>query len=247
MFLAQIESASKPIVQKAVSKVQMSSEDKEVMSVFIAFLMNRVPDFEKSVNKVKSHVIQKIMDLTFLSEERAEASMKRYVNTTGDQSEVSAKDLVEFHKSGAYTLEIHRNESLRLMLELSVNIAKYLVQMDWIIFHAPKKTSFVTSDNPVFILPPKDWDPNSAFGVGLITPGARKVVPITQGECLVIYDYGDKIRHSDLNRNLVRSFNKSIASNSDRFLIGRDEALVRNLAQTTKLAKWKNNGRIQIC
>ena len=110
LFLSQIESVSKPVVQKVVSKAQMSSEDKEVMSVFIAFLMNRVPDFEKSINKAESHVIQKIMDLTFSSEERAEALMKRYVNATGDQSEVSAKDLVEFHRSGAYTLEIHRNE-----------------------------------------------------------------------------------------------------------------------------------------
>ncbi|MBP7527333.1 MAG: DUF4238 domain-containing protein [Syntrophorhabdaceae bacterium] len=246
-FLSEIEGASKPVIQKIEAKEQISDDDKYAMSVFIAFLMHRVPDFEKSVNKIGEHMIKHMADVMFSDEERAELMMKRYAEDRGgDESEMSAKDLVAFHKSGAYKIDMHRNVSLRCMLNMSTDIANLFFQLDWILFHVPKKSSFVTSDSPVFIIPPVDWNANTVYGVGLATRGAQKVVPLTQEVCLVMCDRGERMLHGDLANDNVRRLNRSIAYYSDRFLIGRDEALVRNLTQTMKLAEWKRNGRIQI-
>lgn len=144
--------------------------------------------------------------------------------------------LVEFHKSG------QRNGNLRFMLTLSWELATYFWQMDWKVFHAPLKTSFVTPDNPMVLLPPADYRPGF-YGVGIITKGARKVFPLTQTACLIMYDYGNLLVHRDADRQSVRGINLTVAGQSDRFVIGSDEALVRNMVGTTSLTKWKRRGR----
>lgn len=245
-FLPQIEGLTKPIIQKVSSKDEISVEEKEILSVFLAFLMNRVPDFEKSVNIMEGHLVKRMSDMMFSDEKRTKSIMDRYEKETGDKIKLSAKELVDFHKRGAYTIEIHRNESLRLMLDLSFNFAAFFRQMDWGFLHAPQKTSYVTTDNPLFIVLPEDWDPNSFYGVGLITQGAKKVVALSQKVCLIMYDHGEKILHSDINRETVRRINFNITVHTDRFLIGRDEALVKNLSKRAKLSQWERKSRIQI-
>jgi hypothetical protein len=245
-FLSQIEGLTKPIIQKVSNKDEISVEEKEILSVFLAFLMNRVPDFEKSVDIMEGHLVKKLSDMMFSDENLTQSVMDRYAKETGNKIEMSAKELVDFHKRGAYTITIHRNESLRLMLDLSFNFADCFRQMDWGFLHAPQKSSYVTTDNPLFIVPPEDWGPNSFYGVGLITQGAKKVVTLSQKVCLIMYDHGEKILHSDINREIVSRINFNITVHTDRFLIGRDEALVKNLSKRARLSQWERKGRIQI-
>jgi hypothetical protein len=247
LFFSQIEGLTKSIIQKVSNKDEITGEQKEILSVFLAFLMNRVPDFEKSTNKIHEHFLKKMADMMFSDVKRAESIMNRHEKETGVKPEISAKELVEFHKRGEYKFEIHRNESLRLMFDLSFDTANYFIQMDWGFFHAPPKSSFVTSDNPLFIVPPDDYDPNSFYsGVGLITPGAKKVVALSQKVCLIMLDHGDEILHIDVDREKVRRINFNISLHTDRFLIGRDEALIKSLSKRAKLSQWERKGRIQV-
>lgn len=245
-FLSQIEGLTKPIIEKVSIKDEISVEEKEILSVFLAFLMNRVPDFEKSANKMEEHFVKMMANMMFSDEKRAESIMNRYEKETGNSKEITAKELVDFHRRGAYTIKIHRNESLRLMLDLSFDIANYFTQMDWAFFHAPRKTSYVTTDNPLFIVPPDDWDHKSFYGVGIITHGAKKVAPLSQKVCMVMYDHGETIFHNDINREAVKRINFNITVHTDRFLIGRDEALVKSLSRKARLNQWERKGRIQI-
>jgi hypothetical protein len=61
---------------------------------------------------------------------------------TLEKSDISAKELVDFHKSGQYEIIISRNESLRLMLTMSFELSKYFTLMDWCVFHASPKNIF---------------------------------------------------------------------------------------------------------
>ena len=134
-FLSQIEGLTKPIIQKVSNKDEISGEEKEILSVFLAILMNRVPDFEKSVDIMEGHLVKKMSDMMFSDEKRTKSVMDRYEKETGNKIEMSANELVDFHKRGAYTIKIHRNESLRLMLDLSFNFADFFRQMDWGFLH----------------------------------------------------------------------------------------------------------------
>ena len=245
-LLSQIEGHAKEVIENLLVRKTITPEEREELSIFIAFMMNRVPDFEKSINKVEEHLIQRVADLMFSDEARVQSIMDKRKRETGEKQTISAKELVEFHKSGQYDIVIHRSESLRLMLSLSLDIANCFRQMDWGIFHAPNKTSFVTTDNPVVLVPPQNYEHNSFWGVGIITPGAKKLFPLSQTACLIMYDLGDLVAHKDTDTQTVRRINLNVTSHADRFVIGRDEALVRNVVKTTKIDHYKRQGRFKI-
>jgi len=244
-MLSYIESYAKQVIDKLLLREVITEDEKQTLSIFIAFMMNRVPDFEKSVNTIEKHTIQLMADMMFSDEKRVQAMMNEQERNTGEKSDVSAKELVDFHKRRQYEIVINRNESLRLMLTTSMELSKYFRLMDWGIYHAPPKKSFITTDNPLILVPPVEYKPGF-FGIGIITKGARKVLPLSQKACLIMFDRGDLLVHRDADMHLVRNINLSLTSRADRFVIGCDETLIRNLVRTTKLTEWERKGRISI-
>lgn len=231
---SEIEGKAKLIIDKLISKQQISDEEKIILSVFLAYMNFRVPDFEKSVNKLHEHILRKANALMFANEERAQQTIDQYKADTGDDSEMNAAELVEFQKSGKYEIEIHRNASLEMMVGITGEIAKYFSLMDWGVYHAKNETSFITTDHPFMIAPPSDYTPNF-YGYGVLTPGTKKVFSLSPQACLVLHDRGDKIVHLPMNKRDVRQINLMLTSRADRFVIARDEAHIRNLVKTTKL------------
>jgi uncharacterized protein DUF4238 len=244
-FLSQVENSGKPVLDKLIAGKDINHSEKQAISVFVSFMMNRVPDYEKSVNEIKKHMVKKMSDMVFYDEERTQAIMDRVENETGEKSDISAQDLVDFYKSGEYGIEINRNFSLDLMLRNSPEFAKYFCMMDWNVFHAPARCTFVTTDNPVFLIPPEDHK-SHYYGVGLITPGALKVFPLSQKTCLVMYDHGSLTIHAEATQQQVRDLNLEITNNAHRFVIGRDQALVRSLVNRTKLTEREPQMRFSI-
>ena len=244
-FLSELEVHAKQIMLKLENREDIADEDKEELAVFIAFMMNRVPDFEKAINKMESTLIQRTADMLFSDEERLESILQEHSEDAGGVSDISAKEMVEFHKSGNYEIVIHRNESLRMMVNVSLNTANYFRQMEWGIFHCQDRTSFITTDNPVVLVPPSDYE-KGFWGVGILTKGARKIFPLSQKSCLVMFDHGNAICHGAADQLTTRQINLTLAAYSDRFVIGRDETLVKNIVSTTRLTEWKREGRIKI-
>lgn len=145
--LSKIEGETGPIISKLNNREQITDKEKGILSVFIAFLMNRVPDFEKSVNVVNEHLVKQMIDLMFHDEEKHNQHWINNKRDTGKEFAGTAKDIVT-----------NRNLSLGLMLELSVDIAICFRQMEWLFLYAPDKKSFVTTDNPVALESP-DLEP----------------------------------------------------------------------------------------
>lgn len=130
-FLSKIEGDAKPTIDKLERGEDISKEEKESLSIFISFLMNRVPDFEESENKMLEKIIEMASNMMFQDEERAKSVMDQYERETGKKMDVTPEELVNFHKNVPYKHKIHRNVSLATMLEVSLPIAHCFKQMDW--------------------------------------------------------------------------------------------------------------------
>jgi hypothetical protein len=247
-FLSQIEGKTKPIIEKLEIGENISEKEKGVLSIFVSFLMNRVPDFEKAENDLHKKIIQMMSDMMFCDEKRTKSVMDQYERDTGKKLGVSPKVLVDFHKNVPHEYKIHRNLSLEAMCKTSFDTAHYLRQMDWVLFHAPHETSFITTDNPFVLIPPMNYTPEyiQEHGIGIVTRGTKKIVPLTQNLCLVMRDHGKSTEHRNINRELVRNINIHISYVADRFVIGRDKALVENMVKTTRLDQWKYKGRLKV-
>lgn len=244
-FLSQLEGDAKPIIEKLEISKGISEEEKELFAIFVSFLMNRVPDFEKSVNKIHEQIIKMMSNMMFQDEERAKSVIDEYEQDTGKKMDISPKKLVDFHKNIPVKYKIHRNVSLEEMLKTSLEIAHCFKQMDWLLLHAPHITSFITTDNPFVLIPPVNHK-SSFYGTGIATRGARKIVPLTQSLCLAMLDRGTLTMHKNIDKEEVKIVNIDISWFADRFVIGRDKALVKKIVKTTKLDQWKYKGRLKV-
>ncbi|MFH1673684.1 MAG: DUF4238 domain-containing protein [Pseudomonadota bacterium] len=244
--LSQIEGFSKPIITKINKREKIDQAEKETLSLFIALQFVRVPDFEKAVNQIAERLIRHTSRFIFADEKRAEEALEQYEEKTGKKAEVSPKELAEFVLNDEYNLKCNRDLSLGMMLPLGLRFANYFRQMDWLILYAPRKTSFITSDNPFVLVGPPNHDLSSSYGVGFITKGANKVVPLSQFCSLIMGDHGDQTRMSDCTPQDVRSMNISIALSCDRFLLSRDEALLRSLVKTTRINEKVKHSRFKL-
>jgi hypothetical protein len=233
-LLSIVEGHAKIVIDKLVAREAITHNEKEELAIFVAFMIGRVPGFEKSVNEVHEQLIRHMCEVAFSDEARVQAIMDDRERDTGEKPEVSAKDLVNFQKRGEYDIGIHRNASLELMLSLSMDLANYFQQMDWCVHHAPSKSTFITTDNPFVLIPPKHRGPR-LYGTGIITPGAMKVFPLAPSACLVMYDHGNDISHRELDAPKVRSMNNILACHSDRFVIARDEVHLRSVVAGSRI------------
>ncbi|MFH1562272.1 MAG: hypothetical protein ABIF11_02465 [Nitrospirota bacterium] len=96
------------------------------------------------------------------------------------------------------------------------------------------------------LVPPKDYNPESFWGVGIITLGAKKIIPLSKRTCLVMADYGGGISIKEIDRKGVTSINLTTAINSDRFLIARDKPLLEKIVKLTKVNRWTKKSRVQV-
>jgi len=234
-LLSDIEGGANPIASKIDNHEPISLEEKEMLSLFIAFLKVRVPDFEKFVNGSYEKVVRRTARIMFSSEERIGAMMRKRESEPGEKSKVTPKELMDFVLNERYDVVPDRNESLRVMLSLSTKFANLFRQMEWFFLCSPEQTSFITTDNPFTLVPP--LDSKSFYGVGIATEGAEKLVPLSQESCLMMCYRGDYIGYRGISRQEVHNVNLKVAANCDRFVIGCDEASVKDIVKTAKIGE----------
>jgi len=237
-ILSELESAAKPVIEKLDNGGTLTAEERNALAHFIGFLFVRVPEFEDRVNAIYDGTLRAMSRLSFANEERAKREMERYAADTGKQvTEAEIKGMVDFVQADDYRIEVHRNQVLRHMVQQGPKMAHIFRQMDWLVLHpSDPKTSFVTTDKPICLLPPPGYKPNF-YGFGIGTQGAVKFVPLSQKSCLLIQDKRDVFRHLDFPRDYVRGINLNVTKHCQQYVIGRDEPLVRNLVATTNVDK----------
>ncbi len=233
-LLSLVETYTKPIIDKLNNREYIDETEKETLSIFIGFLYSRVPSFEKTYNDNTERLLRHMNKVIFSDEKRTEQILRKYERDTGKKIDISAKELSEFAlDDNRYYIEIHRNKSLQMMLDLCKKLPIYFVQMDWLFLFAPRNSSFITTDDPFVLIPPRELPNNAPYGIA--TKGTQKFVPLSQKVCLAMFDRGNKINIKEANRDEVRGLNLSIVSRSDRFVIARDKALVKNVVETVGL------------
>ena len=245
-FFSIIEGRTKPIIEKVDDKQKITAEEKEILATFISFQKTRVPDFEKKTNEAHEKMIKKMNQLMFSSKKRVESQFKKYERDTGKKINMSSEEFMNFVQNDKYYIKFPREHSIKLMLNLGKDFIMYFIQMNWLFLWVSPKTSFMTSDNPFMLLPPADYNPNSPYGIGIITAGAKKIIPLSQKTCLVMGDHGGEISGKSINRDVVRKINCDIAANSDRFVISRDKSLLKKIVSITKIDQRRREQRVQI-
>lgn len=242
-ILADIEGRVVPVFDKIKNQDCINDEDKGIMSLFLSFFIYRVPEFEKLSNEIAQKMAEIMMKNIITSREQAAKMIKQYEKDTGKSLNVSPEIIYEYAQKSQFEIIIDRNTTLKQMLDYSMKNKDWLYNLDWVILQAPEKTSFITSDNPFVLVPPIGF-PIGIRGYGLKTKGVTKIIPLSKEQCITIGSPGNNFKYVDISVKAVRDINLYVASRCDRFVIGRDEKLLRNIVKRTKIHKWKKIKRI---
>ena len=246
-IFSDIECRTKPVIEKIKNKKSLNVRDRYNLSLFISFLKTRVPATEKLINEMIDKFAKKNLKLYFSSDDFTQKRIKDYERKTGNK--VNIPELKKFlDKTDNYIISVGKDFNLGARLVSALKISESLFCMDWVFLYAHHKSSFILSDNPLIIIPPKDH--NYIYGLGIMTKNAVKIIPITSSICLMILEYNPDdaltLYKNNFPREEIRKINVSLAINSDRYIIGKDRELLEKIVKITKINEWQIGNRVKI-
>jgi hypothetical protein len=235
---AKVEGLAWPLIEKLESRQPLSLEERTHFAEFVTLMRFRTPEFERAYNEMSEGLMRRFTKDIFSSVEQTE----KILNQEPKEERVTPQEIYEFVQSDEYRINVHRNASLKTMVDLVTELTPEIMALSWMIIHATPETSFVTTDAPFVLLPPRDFKAHGIRGYGLRTLGTLKVFPLSQKACLIMGDViknkmGFLISHQDAGVGKVKEINLALTSRCERFLLGRDEALVRSLTARSGIDK----------
>ncbi len=243
-YLAGIEGDTKSIIDKINNKKMISLDEKLILTAFISLLHSRVPYYEKEHNEILDKFIKIYNKELFSNKKNTQKLIERFAKTKEGKN-ISLESIMDYIKKGQYTIKANKEWTLESMFDIARTFSIYLFQMDWQFCYS-STSSFITSDNPFVLVPPSDYEKKGVYGLGILVPGVKKIVPLTQKVCLVICDRGDKIEKINMSNKEVREINCYIAKNCDNLLISKDKILLIKLIKITNIDKSKVNSSVEV-
>jgi hypothetical protein len=247
MMANMVEAPMKRIIERLDRKsLTWEGEDRAILALFVALLKTRNLAFDRDQNEFTEQFHRWWAKARHPSPEVVEESLREYEQNSGeDMTDVSAQEIFEMIRDDQYEIKNPRQNTIKIMMSLALEIAKALFRLSWDILAAPKDCSFVTCDNPFTLVPPPFFD-DSLVGYGILTPGASTVVPLSHKTAICFHGEGDRVRGAVVYKQFLRNTNVVVAANSERFVIARDEPLLRSVVRKGKLDQWQPGSRFQM-
>jgi hypothetical protein len=157
-----------------------------------------------------------------------------------------AEWMVKMAQTDGFVVETDEKWAVARAIEMAFAAAPYFAGRHWRVVHRNnEKLSFITSDSPVYLntIAPR---PTSIYGVGFGSPDALISFPLHQSCTLDMFGDSGALEHKAGGRDYMRMANLHSAGRCQRFVVGRDEALVKSLAEELGLAgkKWQPKFRV---
>jgi len=231
-ILSGIEGKVTPILRKLENQEEIVLDEKEMVALFVGLLASRVPAFRKNQSEFNDRVIRAAGKELLDTEEKVAALQAECRTKTGEAFPVTPKELLDFIQGGEYKIETHANVLIRSSINTGIKIAEEIRMQEWASCHASQGTSFLTSDNPFVVLsPPVTRRKSIDESAGLFAEGVQKIIPLSQQIALVIFDNGNRMAYSTVTEDQVEFINTLTVKNSDRFVIGADESLLKDVVE----------------
>jgi hypothetical protein len=230
-LFSMIEGKAAEVIRKIEKKKELSREDRNNFSLFLSLLWIRVPyakdKFEKQTRELYEVISRKMVAMT------PRESMKEFFRKRGkiftDDEIDDLKDFAMNRKRSKIEVDVPHEYWIKTMLKLSVDILPALEITDWEFWIATKPFAFITSDNPFILMPGRRMGPLE--GLGLLTPDAKKIVPITANICLVMNEPREAPRtfYRLAGKSFYNKVNRWILKHSARFVYSADMGKIEKM------------------
>jgi Protein of unknown function (DUF4238) len=230
--LSVLEGKAARIIRSLRPGCGLTSLQRAWLARFVAVMRFRTPTFRTGAESFADQKMPEIKQGLFPTVD----SLRDFLRSKGvavdelpdEEFERTYRDL----QSETYDPPLTKNFLLMRMFALGEKAGGILSRFSWTFAWANERTSFVSSDDPFLVLDAEgEVVPAFTGHVGLASPGTTKVLPLTQRVCLLIGDGALQTRHVRLDRKTVRDFNLKQVEHYDRWLIARDQTLLKRLVE----------------
>ena len=233
-ILSSVETAAAPAIQKASQRKELEEQELGAMAMFLSFLLVRLPTFLKSTQQIAERDAQRTLFDLFPDEETTRRRLEEDPPKGYSGCVEEAKSLFEFVRSGRYELKVDDQFALFQLLSSEKELREVVWNLDWTFAWAPPKSTFITSDSPFTLFSPEGTRP---LEIGILTPGILKLIPLSPSCMIVLEEPGTGTTYRQIPRAVINEFNTYVAVNSERFVIARDELLLRKVVKRARLNK----------
>ena len=221
----------------------LTADERTDLAVFMALGAMRTPDIVESLQKMNSGLILEMAKRIYSDVDRVAADLRKdptYAGKSDEEVRAEAHAMRDMAHNGRFTVETSERWALGMAIKMSLDVAPIFAGKNWVIAHRDnEKKSFVTTDAPVVLTSTEREQ--GIYGVGFGSADALVAFPLTQSCVLMMHGTDGGFRHINVNAHKVRSANLAMAEKCKRFVVGRDVALVKSLAEKVGLARssWR--------
>ena len=244
-YLSKIESQARNTIVKLEAKDAITPDERLYLGHFIALLMVRTPKFDREANQIADAAAKHLVKHSVPTVEAA-AQFIRQHSKEGDASGITPESMFKFIHDEEFKLKMNRDFVISAMLEQAEKVTMDVAMMDWMVVHADKRSAFITTDEPIGFIVPDEFRRSGEPVLGLGSQKITKLVPLSQTVALLLGKWGGGFGHFDFGREQIRDFNIAVATECDRYVIGRDEALVRSIVKQSKVDKTNPGTRMKV-
>ncbi len=244
-MLAEVDGIIPVLTKQLEERVPATTDLRSELAFLASLMLTRVPDYRAGVERVSEKLGRKFIERSYSSVEALRASVAEWQRDDPTASkEVDVEGM--FRVFQTCKLKINPNVALGYMLEMIPSLAESFFSLDIVVLHAPKNCAFLTCDRPLVTVPRLDSSGRAIGGVGILSPGSLKYLPLSNAIAVTFADRGTSFIHADASRPVVRGVNAAITQFTDRFLIGKDAALVSAWAKKGRLAETEPIGGMDL-
>lgn len=248
-FLSEYETKASSAIKKLSAMEEINADERSDLAIFIALAACRTPDIVDSLKLFNSNLISDMAKRMFVDVEQVKEQMrgKPHAPSTEKELEEEAHEMVDFVKSDQWVVNTNHKWAVKTAVEMALKIAPILSGRDWTVVHRDnEKKSFVTTDAPVLLttMTPRGngfWEKAIGFGCS----DALVFFPLDKSCVLAMSGSDGNLKYITADSEQIRCINLALSNSCQRFVIGRDEALVQSLTDCLCLAKKKWQPKMQ--
>lgn len=240
-FFSQIESMAKKVITKLENKKDITPKQRGHLALFIALLWFRTPTWKTETLGMQNELAEKMIRMRYRFPQQKEL-MRDFFKKEGKHfTDEELDDLVDFAvnpKRSKIVIKFPPEYWIKQMLTLANDVYTYLAHCGWEVKHATKKYAFLTSDNPVLLIPSEK--PHPFYGVGLFTLGVKKTIPLAANLYLAMHEPQEKLVlfHTIADKEFCKQANVWTMRNAERLVfspvLGKIEKMIKTRPELAK-------------